>query len=205
VKEGAYYEQPDVHFKHALMVQFGTESGGTLFWSTWPRVNALMGPGVVSRVPAVRASEADLDRDGQADRLRVGVAMPIAAGDSVEYVRAMLFFHCELSHMARVEMETAAYLDAAVPRGATGLKLYGRFSLRQAAPFVLDATPRIVYNHSAVGNATDLPSVSFSTLVADFNSRTGLATPSFLRLLATPANTRSTHSQRPSKSHRCPS
>lgn len=165
-----HYEQPDIHFKHEMITQFGTESGGSLFWSTFARVNALNGA-LVSRVPAVTASEVDGNRDGIQDKFRIRISMPLTPGDSVTLARAALFFQCDLSRRAVVQMEGAVFIDVPVPSGATGLKMFGRFQVRQSQPFVLDSSPRVVYNESAVGNATDISSVSLASLVSEFSSR----------------------------------
>ena len=110
-----YREQPEVHFKHELLVLMQTdEPKGAVGWSSFKNYNEFLGDN--TRIPLIKvanqkeevektplmniflsqSSENDDNRDGKLDRLSLKLEMPLRADENVYSVDLFLFFDVKL-------------------------------------------------------------------------------------------------------------
>ena len=125
-----YREQPDIHFKHEMMVLLETENmDQAITWSTDQRFNLLMQDQV--RIPSVKVRssvfmmlqlyltyfppylqsiETDWNRDGIKDYLDLELKMPLSNDENVYGIKLLLFFDVKLKLFSQLGMEAMAYI-----------------------------------------------------------------------------------------------
>ena len=110
-----YREQPEVHFKHELLVLMQTDDPrGSIGWSSYKNYNEFLGDN--TRIPLIKvsfypnqiiykpkstivlsqSSETDWNRDGKLDSLSLKLEMPLRADENVYSVDLFLFFDVKL-------------------------------------------------------------------------------------------------------------
>ena len=94
VRSATYREQPEVHFKHQLILVANLASGGTVGWSTVDTVNDFLLDAV--RIPLVKSREEDVNRDGVMDSLSISMEMPVGSDEEVVSVSGLLVFDVKL-------------------------------------------------------------------------------------------------------------
>ena len=97
IKDGKYFEQPNVRYKYKFLTQLaGEDPAGDpfqVFYSSVAQINTLRS-GV--RIPTVRTREVDNNVDGLVDGLNFEYKMPIRAGEKVKSVSTLIFFEYQL-------------------------------------------------------------------------------------------------------------
>eukprot|EP00050_Salpingoeca_kvevrii_P023010 m.136558 g.136558 ORF g.136558 m.136558 type:complete len:451 (-) comp9903_c1_seq1:22-1374(-) len=167
LREDTYTEQPEVRFKHQLLLQLQTSTGATLAWSTFPYLNRLLLSSL--RIPVIKAHEEDINHDGLRDALNLKISMPLQEGEEVVSVKALLLFDYKLHEFVRLQMESAAYFSYESAISLASLNVDGFLRFRQAAPLPHDGR-RTLYNTSIIDSSLqaastyDLPSVLTSYL-----------------------------------------
>ncbi|XP_037094300.1 transmembrane protein 231-like [Pollicipes pollicipes] len=133
LKVDAYREQPDIHFKHNVMVIVDTNHPDNyLIWSTFPSLNAMVRENV--RAPIVSSFEDDVNRDGKNDDLHFDLEFPLLDGEHVHGIKLLLGFDFKLYTMVRLHMDCLAYVasSSAIPSGK--LTVLGDLKFHQREP-----------------------------------------------------------------------
>ena len=89
-----YDEQPEIHFRHELVLLARTSDGAQLGWATAESVNNFLLENV--RVPLVTSREEDLNRDGLLDNIKLHIKMPLAKSEEIVSINLMLLFDVKL-------------------------------------------------------------------------------------------------------------
>ena len=131
MRTATYREQPDIHFRHELVLVADTASGSQIGWSTFTTVNTFLVDKV--RIPAITSREEDSNRDGLLDRLDIQVKMPVKPGEEVVRVSLLLLFHAELTQFSLVTLEGVASLEAGGWPGS-GLEVTSDLGIRLTQP-----------------------------------------------------------------------
>lgn len=144
IKHGVYREQPNVLFKHELLVILET-SDGVLAWSTNPSFNLLMEKFV--RVPLVKSRENDDNYDGIKDDLELSIITPLQNTEHVHGVTVITTFDYRLHRHCKLVMEGAALVQHNSILPLAALHVIGDLTLQQRWP--LPNTGRhYIYNTS---------------------------------------------------------
>uniref|UniRef100_A0AAQ4RUS8 Transmembrane protein 231 n=1 Tax=Gasterosteus aculeatus aculeatus TaxID=481459 RepID=A0AAQ4RUS8_GASAC len=95
IKRSTYEEQPDVRFQYqTLLVAATSPRGDYVAWSTFPRLNDMLGANL--RIPSVSVREDDHNRDGKSDLLIFRLQLPIKPEEQVYSVQLLLTFSYKL-------------------------------------------------------------------------------------------------------------
>ena len=89
-----YSEQPEIHFRHELVVLARTRDGAQLGWATAESVNNFLLENV--RIPLVTSREEDVNRDGLLDSIKLQLKMPLGKSEEIVSVSLMLLFDVKL-------------------------------------------------------------------------------------------------------------
>ncbi|XP_013778016.1 transmembrane protein 231-like isoform X2 [Limulus polyphemus] len=132
-KTEVYQEQPDVHFKHQLIIILENKSHGeTLVWSTFSQLNNVVQNNL--RIPVIKTKEEDVNKDGRFDSLDLKVEMPLHDEEEVYSVKMLLFFDYELYTYSNLRMEGLGYFFYNSPLAGSQLFMIGELRLHQREP-----------------------------------------------------------------------
>ena len=131
MRTATYREQPDIHFRHEVLLVADTASGAQVGWSSFTAVNTFLEDGV--RIPTITSREEDTNRDGLMDWLDIQVKMPLQPGEEVVGVSLVLVFHAELTKFSLVSLQGLVSVEAGGWPGA-GLEGTGDLAIRQTQP-----------------------------------------------------------------------
>ena len=92
--QATYEEQPEVHFRHELVVLARTREGQQLGWATAESVNNFLMEKV--RIPLVTSREEDVNRDGLQDNLSLQVKIPLRRSEEIVSISLMVLFDVKL-------------------------------------------------------------------------------------------------------------
>ncbi|KAK2155993.1 hypothetical protein LSH36_224g03026 [Paralvinella palmiformis] len=86
-----FIEQPEIHFKHQLMLELQTSlDGDYIMWSTFANLNNLQMDHL--RVPVVKSREEDVNHDGLKDLLHIQIEVPLMDSEQVYSLKLLLIF-----------------------------------------------------------------------------------------------------------------
>ena len=108
VRAAEYREQPEVHWRHELLLLAELGQGGQLGWSTEPALAALLGE--AGRLPVIRSREEDTNRDGLLDQLTIKLTLPLRPGEEVVAVNTLLVFDVKLHQFSSVQLTGLLHL-----------------------------------------------------------------------------------------------
>ncbi|XP_035680504.1 transmembrane protein 231-like [Branchiostoma floridae] len=169
-REAWYREQPDVSFKHQILLLLQTsQTGDYLVWSTYQNFNQLQQGRV--RVPLVKSREEDSNRDGKSDALQMTVQVPLLDTEEVYSVDLLLFFQYKLYIFSAFTMECMAYLQHTSPLPGADLTVVGDLRLHQKYP--LGHTGRDTrFNTSIIDSTSIFPSAyDLRTIFESYSDR----------------------------------
>nr|XP_040018872.1 transmembrane protein 231 [Gasterosteus aculeatus aculeatus] len=133
IKRSTYEEQPDVRFQYqTLLVAATSPRGDYVAWSTFPRLNDMLGANL--RIPSVSVREDDHNRDGKSDLLIFRLQLPIKPEEQVYSVQLLLTFSYKLFRMSTVVMQSLAYVQHSSPVPGAKLSVSGDLRLMQRTP-----------------------------------------------------------------------
>ncbi|KAI8520068.1 hypothetical protein Bbelb_033250 [Branchiostoma belcheri] len=182
-REATYREQPDVSFKHQVLLLLQTsQTGDYLVWSTYQNFNQLQQGRV--RVPLVKSREEDSNRDGKSDALQMTIQVPLLDTEEVYSVDLLLFFQYRLYIFSTFTMECMAYLHHTSPLPGADLTVAGDLRLHQKYP--LAHTGRdIRFNTSIIDSTSIFPSAyDLRTIFESYSGRNDLTyRPGFWQLI----------------------
>ena len=89
-----YEEQPEIHFRHELVVLARTSDGDQLGWAPAESVNNFLLENV--RIPLVTSREEDVNRDGLLDNIKLTLKMPLDKSEEIVSISLMLLFDVKL-------------------------------------------------------------------------------------------------------------
>lgn len=133
LKESTYREQPEVNYKHhlILLVQ-GSDPGSLIGYSTYPNFNLLLGDKI--RIPTIRSFELDEDYDGRKDYLQFNIDVPLLNHEKIQSVQLLFFFDYKLHKFASLQMESLAYIYYTSPSPGKDFYTQGELRFQQKAP-----------------------------------------------------------------------
>uniref|UniRef100_A0A0P4W292 Transmembrane protein 231 n=1 Tax=Scylla olivacea TaxID=85551 RepID=A0A0P4W292_SCYOL len=130
VREVYQREQPDVRFKHEVLLTLNTQEG-PLVWSTFPSFNTRMARHL--RVSFLQSHEEDKDHDGMQDKLELEVSVPLFPKEMVYGVTLTLTFYYVL-HQNQVVLEGLAHMQHQSGVPLAGISTWGDLTLNQRHP-----------------------------------------------------------------------
>jgi len=131
VRAAEYREQPEVHWRHELLLLAELGQGGQLGWSTEPALAALLGE--AGRLPVIRSREEDTNRDGLLDQLTIKLTLPLRPGEEVVAVNTLLVFDVKLHQFSSVQLTGLLHLTGSGFPGS-GVHTVGDLRVVQRAP-----------------------------------------------------------------------
>ncbi|KAM6937822.1 transmembrane protein 231 [Xenentodon cancila] len=163
IKRSTYEEQPVVRFQYqTLMVAATSTQGDYVAWSTFPRLNNMLGTNL--RIPAVSVREEDLNEDGKLDLLCFQLQLPLKPDEQVYSVQLLITFSYQLFRMSTVVMQSLAFVEHSSPVPGAKLFVSGDLRLQQRTPLPHRGLYN-VYNVSVIdgsspfANAYDLENI----------------------------------------------
>ncbi|CAG2181578.1 unnamed protein product, partial [Oppiella nova] len=132
-----YREQPDINFKHnlILVLQLRDTAPAYKLWSTYPHLNAAF-PSDQLSLPYITNREIDTNSDGKYDELNIDLKAPIRANDEVIGAQLILFFEYKLHSKIFLQMESIANIKYESPNAGRSLRVIGDLRLKQKEPLV---------------------------------------------------------------------
>ncbi|KAK3755424.1 hypothetical protein QZH41_016624 [Actinostola sp. cb2023] len=101
MKESSFREQPDVQYKHQLLVVLqGNIPGSYLAYSTFQNFNQLLQQNL--RIPVVKSWEEDTNHDGKYDTLHFDIRLPLKDTEAIYSLQVIMFFDYKL-HVAVID------------------------------------------------------------------------------------------------------
>ncbi|GFY43695.1 transmembrane protein 231 [Trichonephila inaurata madagascariensis] len=129
-----YREQPDVSFKHQMVLLLETESPDQLiFWSTYEKLNQLMDHKLLQIKPSIEHREEDHNRDGKKDELHMVIEVPLTK-EKIVSLKLILIFDYYLYLYSDFHMESAAYVQYSTSLSGSSFSTFGELSLMQRQP-----------------------------------------------------------------------
>eukprot|EP00794_Sanderia_malayensis_P019194 gene19194-21116_t len=134
LKESSYREQPEVHFKHnVIVIVQGNDVNTLVAYSTFQNFNNLLGDKV--RIPFIQSYETDVNRDGKNDNLQFELQIPLKETENVNSVQLLLFFDYKLHRFSSLQMESMAYIHHT--SAISGSEFYTEGELRLKQKYLL--------------------------------------------------------------------
>ncbi|CAG2101942.1 unnamed protein product, partial [Medioppia subpectinata] len=132
-----YREQPDINFKHnlILMLQLRDSVPAFKFWSTYPNLNTAFRSDQLS-LPYITNREIDTNGDGKYDELNIDLNVAIDPKDQVIGAQLILFFDYRLHSKIYLQMESITHMKYESPTTGRGLRVIGNLKLNQKEPLV---------------------------------------------------------------------
>jgi len=116
LRAAEYREQPDIHFRHELLLLADTAAGQQLGWATFPVVVEQLLDSV--RIPVVRSREEDSNRDGVLDGLELELELPLRQDEQVVSCTALLLLDVRLRIYSEVHLTGLVVLQGGGYPGA---------------------------------------------------------------------------------------
>lgn len=133
LKESFYREQPDVRFKHEiLLVLQGNTPGSFLAYSTFQNFNQLLQQKL--RIPLIKSWENDDNLDGKYDSLHFNIEIPLRDSEAIHSVQLLLIFDYQLQKYVSLQMESIAYIYHSSPLAGAEFSTLGKLRLQQSMP-----------------------------------------------------------------------
>lgn len=172
--ESAYTQQPDVSFKHQMILMLeGTTPGSDLVWSTYDQLNQMLGSKF--RVAEIQAREDDNNRDGKVDEVYLYARVPLRSGEAVHHVRLISFFDYALAGKVSLHMESAVYYDHTSVVSGGECEVWGDMRMKQRTVLPQSSATRAVYNSTIIaqgnGGIDSMDQVLFTTMLGDYLAR----------------------------------
>lgn len=171
LKESSYREQPDVRFKHEiLLIVQGNTAGSFLAYSTFQNFNQLLQENVV-RIPLIKSWESDVNLDGKYDSLHFNIEMPLSDSEAIHSVHMLLFFDYQLHKYVSLQMESMAYIHYSSPLAGAEFSTTGKLRLQQSGPLPHKGT-HTVYNVAVInGTSTNVEAYNLHDIFATYIQR----------------------------------
>ena len=136
-KEGTYYEQPQVNFRHQAIVEVYGQHTTTgkpfaLYYSTSSRLNQQHGDSL--RMGVLQSAEQDDNRDGLNDRLEIAFSMPLTSTEMVTGMSAVFLHDVRLQENTKLGFDAASLVEYAAGSPIQQLKVDGDLYVRQTWP-----------------------------------------------------------------------
>jgi len=130
LKESTYREQPDVNFKHqVILILQGSDVNTLVTYSTYQNYNNLVAANL--RIPFIQSYEVDSNRDGKNDWLNIEIQVPLESSEKVHSVQLLLVFDYKLHRFSSVQMESLAYIYFSSPISGANFSTEGDLKLKQ--------------------------------------------------------------------------
>ncbi|CAM9611948.1 unnamed protein product, partial [Ectocarpus sp. 13 AM-2016] len=175
VKTDTYLEQPEVTYTKELLFLAEGFKGGEAFsasFSTLAAVNGLNHPGL--RDVVVKTFSTDTNGDGLTDRFAINARLPLDEDEQVHSVKMLAFFRTRLRDRARVEIDTAAYVQHQGALAGASMQVDGDMALRQTWPLSVYGGYTYPYRDDPILDPSSITSahqILFSSLLARYAAR----------------------------------
>ncbi|KAK7070292.1 hypothetical protein SK128_019979 [Halocaridina rubra] len=153
IKEAEYREQPNVLFKHQMLLVVET-SDGPLVWSSSSIYNSHMKNYL--RTPLIKSSETDDNYDGWKDKLQFSLTLPLLANEFVYGASLLITFDYRLQHICHVILEGTGLLQHSSGTPISALYHHADLVLHQRHPLPYARTHSL-YDISVFPNSDDSP------------------------------------------------
>ncbi|GFT35014.1 transmembrane protein 231 [Nephila pilipes] len=155
-----YREQPDVSFKHQMVLLLETKSPDELiFWSTYEQLNQLMDHKLFHIMPSIEHREEDNNKDGKKDELQMIIEVPLTKEEVVS-LKLILIFDYYLYFYSDFHMESAAYVQYSTSLPGSSFNIFSELSLMQRQPL----------KHSGKDDRYNIPIINISKIDQPFIS-----------------------------------
>ena len=94
MRRATYEEQPEIHFRHEVVVLARTREGDQLGWATAEPINNFLLDNV--RIPLVTSREEDVNRDGLLDHISLQVKIPLRKSEEIVSISLIALFDVKL-------------------------------------------------------------------------------------------------------------
>lgn len=170
LKESSYREQPDVRFKHEiLLIVQGNTPGSFLAYSTFQNFNQLLQQNL--RIPLIKSWEKDVNLDGKYDSLHFNIEVPLADSEAIHSVQLLLIFDYQLHKYVNLQMESIAYIYYSSPLAGAQFSTTGQLRLQQSSPLPHKGI-HDVYNVSVInGTSTNAEAYNLHDIFASYVQR----------------------------------
>lgn len=156
IKQAYYREQPDVKFKHQILLLVHTGSQNSyVTWSTYQNFNLLEQANL--RIPLVKSREEDSNRDGKNDNFRFSIEVPVLDTENVYGVQLIFIFDYRLYRFSDLRMETLAYISHTSAMSGAELRTDGDLRLRLGQPLA----------HKGLDTRYDVPIIDSTSVFAE--------------------------------------
>ncbi|XP_001637977.2 transmembrane protein 231 [Nematostella vectensis] len=159
MKESSFREQPDVYYKHQLLlVAQGNTPGSFLAYSTFQNFNQLLKDNL--RIPMIKSWEEDTNLDGKHDALHFEIHLPLKNSESIYSIQLILIFDYRLHQYVNLQMESLACISMSSPIAGAEFSTVGDLTLKQ----------RSLLPHKGIYSTYNVPIIDgTSTLVDSYN------------------------------------
>ncbi|XP_072168857.1 transmembrane protein 231-like [Diadema setosum] len=156
IKQAFYREQPDVKFKHQILLVVHTGSvKNYVTWSTYKNFNLLEQANL--RIPLIKSREEDTNRDGKNDNFQFSIEMPILGSEDVHGVQVIFIFDYRLYRFSELRMEAMAYISHSSAMSGAQLNADGDLKLRLRQPLA----------HKGLDTRYDVPIINSDSVFAE--------------------------------------
>ncbi|KAG8196958.1 hypothetical protein JTE90_009017 [Oedothorax gibbosus] len=170
-KVDVYREQPDVSFKHKMLLVLETKSPQELiFWSTYKSLNQLINPHSQQIVPSIEHREEDFNMDGKRDELQMTIEVPLTKQDVVS-VKLILIFDYKLYLYSNLHMESAIYIHYSTSLPGSAFSAFGELSLHQREPLSHTGQDTRFNNPVIEVSSTELPPTRLENILLSYSRR----------------------------------
>lgn len=170
LKESSYREQPDVRFKHEiLLIVQGNTPGSFLAYSTFQNFNQLLQQRL--RIPLIKSWEEDVNLDGKFDNLHFNIQIPLSDSEAIYSVQLLLIFDYQLHKYVSLQMESMAYVHYSSPLAGAEFSTVGKLRLQQSTPLPHKGT-HTVYNVSVIdGTSSNVEAYNLYNVFSSYIQR----------------------------------
>ncbi|KXJ17698.1 transmembrane protein 231 [Exaiptasia diaphana] len=170
MKESSFREQPNVQFKHQLLlVAQGNTPGSYLAYSTFLNFNQLLQQNL--RIPLVKSWEEDTNYDGKYDSLNFDIRLPLKDAESIYSVQVIMLFDYKLHKYVSLQMEGMAYIHYDSPIAGAEFRTVGELKLRQTS-LLPNKGKHSTYNTSIIDSSkTSVETYDLFTIFSSYIKR----------------------------------
>ncbi|CAM1299132.1 TMEM231 (predicted) [Pycnogonum litorale] len=127
-KEDSYREQPDVHYKHEIILMIQTQKD-FVGWSSFSSYNQLLQKHL--RVPMIKSHQKDVNYDGKLDSITFTIEFPIKNDENITGISLLLLFDYKLYRYSFLQMESFVYVQHSSSIAGSSLSVVGDLKIVQ--------------------------------------------------------------------------
>ncbi|XP_035207045.1 transmembrane protein 231-like isoform X2 [Stegodyphus dumicola] len=174
-RTGTYREQPDVSFKHKMLLILETKFPEQLiFWSSYKKLNQMMSSRTLQLIPEIEHREVDANRDGKKDEIQMSIDIPLT-DQEIYSVKLILIFDYKLYLYSYFQMECAAFIYCSSALPGSALSVVGDLMFIQKQPLKHTGEDER-YNIPVIDDKKDdFSSTNLKNIFLEYSRRNALA------------------------------